>query len=136
MLTVIENKDSDITFFKWPVEPNFYSECVYYNKIYFRTGKGFKPKAGLDSLPGSDDDRETADNWSTASVLSDEGVSSIPSEDGTYLKTPPHPSRPHPSHTPYPHDCIFWLWLYCLRTYRRSPHVFIEPLWIIDIFQT
>lgn len=47
-----------------------------------KKGKGFKPKAGLDSLPGSDDDRETADNWSTASVLSDEGVSSIPSEDG------------------------------------------------------
>lgn len=68
--------------------------------FFFPTAKGFKPKAGLDSLPGSDDDRETADNWSTASVLSDEGVSSIPSEDGTYLNTPPShyvPTR-DPSH--------------------------------------
>lgn len=86
--------------------------------FFFPTAKGFKPKAGLDSLPGSDDDRETADNWSTASVLSDEGVSSIPSEDGMYLKTPPHLLRPHPTHYvltpphPYPHDCILWNHLY------------------------
>ncbi|XP_048741365.2 interferon-related developmental regulator 1-like [Ostrea edulis] len=47
-----------------------------------KRGKGVKPKAGLESLPvNSDDDRETADNWSTASVLSDGGCSSI-SEEG------------------------------------------------------
>ncbi|XP_061187861.1 interferon-related developmental regulator 1-like [Saccostrea echinata] len=46
-----------------------------------KKGKGLKPKATLDSLPTSDDDRETADNWSTASILSDEGHSSL-SEEG------------------------------------------------------
>lgn len=48
-------------------------------------GKGFKSKAGLDFLLGSDDDREIVDNWSIVSVLFDEGVSSIFSEDGTYF---------------------------------------------------
>ena len=61
-------------------------KSVLINSIFFLSlGKGFKPKAGIDSLPASDDDRETADNWSTASVLSDEGGSSIPSEDGEQL---------------------------------------------------